>query len=72
MWCNYHVYTSCYYKDSNRKEEPKEPLSIVTKVTPVILLVSFTDFLSLIGKHGIDSTDMPLHLSGHPLAFYIE
>ena len=42
----------------------------MTEVTTVILLVAFTYFLPLISKHGIDLTDMHLHLCGHPLAFF--
>ena len=47
-------------------EEPEEPLGIVTKIATIIFFVSFTDFLPFIGKHGIDLTDMHLHLCGHP------
>ena len=68
--CNHHSYTSCNHKNTNREEEPKEPLGIVTEVATIIFLVSFTDFLPFIGKHGIDLTDMRLHLCGHPLAFF--
>ena len=56
-----------YTKD---EEEPKEPLGIVTDIAAIIFLVSFTDFLPLISKLGIDLTDMHLHLFGHPLAFF--
>lgn len=42
----------------------------MTEITAIIFLVAFTDFLPLIGKHGIDLTDMHLHLCGHPLAFF--
>ena len=56
--------------ESKDKEEPEEPLGIVTKVTTIIFLVAFTDFLPFISKHGIDLTDMHLHLGGHPLAFF--
>ena len=55
---------------TKNEEEPKEPLGIVTKVTTIIFLVSFTDFLPFISKHGIDLTDMRLHLCGHPLTFF--
>lgn len=68
--CNYHADTSCYHKEANRKEEPKEPLGIVTEVATLIFLVALTDFLPFIGKHRIDLTDMYLHLCGHPLAFF--
>lgn len=67
----YHrTYTSCNHKDFNRKEEPNEPLDVVTKVTVLIFLVTFTDFLPFISKHGIDFTNMYLHLCGHLLAFF--
>ena len=56
--------------DTKNKEEPKERLGIVTDIAAIIFLVSFTDFLPLISKHGIDLTDMHLHLFGHPLAFF--
>ena len=56
--------------DTKNKEEPKEPLGIVTEIAAIIFLVAFTDFLPLISKHGIDLTDMHLHLWGHPLAFF--
>ena len=68
--CNYHSNTSCNHKDTNREEKPEEPLCIVTEIATIIFLVSFTDFLSFISKHGIDLTDMHLHLCGHPLAFF--
>ena len=51
-------------------EEPKESLSIMPKIAAIIFLVSFTNFLPFISKHGIDLTDMHLHLCGHPLAFF--
>ena len=53
---------------SNGKEEPEEPLGIVTEIAAIIFLVAFTVFLPFISKHGIDLTDM--HLCGHPLAFF--
>ena len=56
--------------DTKNKEEPKERLGIVTDIAAIIFLVSFTDFLPLISKLGIDLTDMHLHLFGHPLAFF--
>lgn len=43
-------------------EEPKEPLGIVTEIATIIFLVAFTDFLPFIDKHGIDLTDIHLHL----------
>ncbi|WP_302494361.1 hypothetical protein [uncultured Prevotella sp.] len=44
------------------KKKKEEPLCIVTEVATIIFLVAFTDFLPFIGKHGIDLTDMLLHL----------
>ncbi len=67
---NYYAYSTCYHKESYREEEPKEPLGIVPQVTTIIFLIAFTDFLPFISKHGIDLTDMRLHLCGHPLAFF--
>ena len=67
---NYHSNTSCNHKNTNRKEEPEEPLGIVTEIGTIIFLVSFTNFFPFISKHGIDLTDMRLHLCGHPLAFF--
>ena len=69
---NHHSYTSCNNKDTNREEELKEPLGIVPQVTTIIFLVSLTDLLPFISKHGIDLTDMHLHLCGHPLAFFVK
>ena len=60
--CNYHSNTSCNHKDTNREEKPEEPLGIVTEIAAIVFLVAFTDFLPFIGKHGIDLTDMHLHL----------
>ena len=59
---NYHSNTSCNNKDTNREEKPKEPLCIVTEIAAIIFLVAFTDFFPFISKHGIDLTDMYLHL----------
>ena len=56
--------------DTKDEEEPKEPLGIVTEITAIIFLVSFTNFILFIDKHGINLTDMHLHLFGHPLAFF--
>lgn len=67
----YHrTYTSCNHKDFNRKEELKELWTMVTKVTTLIFLVTFTDFIPFISKHRIDFTNMYLHLCGHTLAFF--
>ena len=35
--CNYHSNTSCNHKNTNHKEEPEEPLCVVTKVATVIV-----------------------------------
>ena len=53
----HHPYTSSNHKNTNRKEEPKESLGIVTEIAAIIFLVAFTDFLPFIIKHGIDLTD---------------
>ena len=37
--CYHHPYASCNHKDTNREEEPKEPLCIVTEIAAIILLV---------------------------------
>ena len=60
--CNHDSNTSCNHKDSNREEEPKEPLGIVTEIAAIIFLVAFTNFILFIDKHGINLTDMHLHL----------
>ena len=44
------------------EEEPEEPLGIVTEIAAIIFLVSFTNFILFIDKHGINLTDMHLHL----------
>lgn len=62
--------TSCNHKDFNRKEEPKELWTMVTKVTALIFLVTFTDSIPFISKHRIDFTNMYLHLCGQLLAFF--
>ena len=67
---NHHDYSWGEHEESQDEEEPEEPLGIVTEVATIIFLVSFTDFLPFIGKHGIDLTDMRLHLCSHPLAFF--
>ena len=45
--------------DTKNKEEP---LGIVTDIAAIIFLVSFTNFILFIDKHGINLTDMHLHL----------
>ena len=59
---NHHDYGSGEYKEAQNEEEPEEPQGIVTEVTAIILFVAVTDFLPFISKHGIDLTDMHLHL----------
>ena len=68
--CYNYTYSCCNHKDTYREEEPKEPLGIVTEIATIIFLVAFTDFFPFISKHGIDLTNMHLHLCGHPLAFF--
>ena len=60
--CYNYTYSSYNHKNTNRKEKPKEPLGIVTEVATIIFFVAFTDFFPFISKHGIDLTDMYLHL----------
>ena len=62
---NYHSNTSCNHKNTDSEEGPKEPLGIVTEIAAITFLVSFTNFLPFISKHGIDLTDMRLHLCIH-------
>ena len=42
----------------------------MTEVATIIFLVSFTDFLPFISKHGIDLTDMHQHLLRSSLTIY--
>ena len=60
--CYNHTDTSCNHKNSNGKEEPKEPLGIVTEIAAIIFLVAFTNFLPFISKHGINLTGIILYL----------
>ena len=60
--CNQDSYTSCNYKDTNCEGKPKKTLGVVTKIATIIFLVSFTNFILFIDKHGINLTDMHLHL----------
>lgn len=66
----HHDYDRGEQEEAQDEEEPEEPLGIVTEIAAIIFLVSFTNFLPFISKHGIDLTDMRLHLCGHPLAFF--
>ena len=38
--CNHHSYTSSNHKDTNREEEPEEPLGIAIKIKPLYTLYS--------------------------------
>ena len=44
----------------------------MTEIAAIIFLVAFTDFFPFISKHGIDLTNMLLHLTCHPLVFFVE
>ena len=68
--CYRNTYNPNKHTKSQYEEEPKEPLGIMTEIAAIIFLVAFTDFFPFISKHGIDLTDMRLHLCGHPLAFF--
>ena len=70
MLCYHHSNDTAKTKEAKDEEEPNEPLDVVTKVTVLIFLVTFTDFLPFISKHGIDFTNMYLHLCGHTLVFF--
>ena len=67
---NHHDYGGSEDEEAQDKEEPEEPLCIMSQIAAIIFLVSFTNFLLFIDKHGINLTDMHLHLFGHPLAFF--
>ena len=67
---NHHDYGGSEDEEAQDKEEPEEPLCIMSQIAAIIFLVSFTNFLLFIDKHGINLTDMHLHLCGHPLAFF--
>ena len=41
---HHHDYGRCEYEEAQNKEEPEEPLGIVTEITAIILLVSFLSF----------------------------
>ena len=67
---NHHDYGGSEDEEAQDKEEPEEPLCIMSQIAAIIFLVSFTNFLLFIDKHGINLTDIHLHLCGHPLAFF--
>lgn len=60
------------HEESQGEEKQEEPLSIMTKVAPIILFVSVPDFLAFLNEQGIDLTDMLLHLGKHPFVFPVE
>ena len=63
---HHHDYGRCEYEEALNKEEPEEPLGIVTEVTAIIFLVAFLNLPAFLDKHGIDLTDILLHLANHP------
>ncbi len=63
---HHHDYGSGEYEEAQDKEEPEEPLGIVTEVTAIIFLVAFLNLPAFLDKHGIDLTDILLHLANHP------
>lgn len=71
-FANHHDYGSGEDEEAQNKEEPEEPLGIVTEVTAIIFLVAFLNLPAFLNKHGIDLTDILLHLAEHPLVFLIE
>ena len=63
---HHHDYGRCEYEEAQNKEEPEEPLGIVTEVTAIIFLVAFLNLPAFLDKHDIDPTDILLHLANHP------
>ena len=63
---HHHDYDCSEQKESQDKEGPEEPLGIVTEVTAIIFLVAFLNLPAFLDKHGIDLTDILLHLANHP------
>lgn len=63
---HHHDYGRCEYEEAQDKEEPEESLGIVTEVTAIIFLVAFLNLPAFLDKHGIDLTDILLHLANHP------
>ena len=63
---HHHYYGRCEYEEAQNKEEPEEPLGIMAKIAAVILLVSLLNISAFFDKHGIDLTDILLHLANHP------
>lgn len=58
--------------ETNGKEKPDEILDIMTEIGTIIFLVPLLNPLAFIGKHFIDLTNMLLHLTCHPLVFFVE
>jgi len=63
---HHHDYGSSEYEEAQEKEEPGEPLGVVTEIAAIIFLVAVHGFLALLNEHGIDLMDMFLHLAEHP------
>ena len=55
---HHHDYGRCEYEEAQNKEEPEEPLGIVTEVTAIVFLVSLLNPPAFFDKHAIDLTDM--------------
>ncbi len=69
---NHHDYGGSEDEEARDKEKPEEPLGIMSQITAVILLVSFLNPSAFFGKHGINLSDVLLHLAEHPLVFLVE
>ena len=63
---HHHDYGSSEYEEAQDKEKPDEPLGIVAEITAIIFLVAVHGIPALLDKHGIDLTDILLHLANHP------
>ena len=59
-------------EESQDEEEHEEPLGIMTEVTAIVFPVSLLNPPAFFDKHGIDLTDMFLHLVKHPFVFLVE
>ena len=69
---HHHDYGSGEDEEAQDTEEPKEPLGIVTEVAPIVFLVSLLNLPAFFDKHGIDLSDVLLHLTKHPLMFLVK
>lgn len=69
---NYHDYDSSENEEAKDKEEPDEPLGIVTEETAIIFLVAFLNPPAFFDKHFIDLTDIFLHFVNHSFVFLVE